>query len=96
VGRAICMGVVPIRVDIMDRADHGDGGLDPPGPMGTAAVPAGTAVLAEPVTNSVEDPIRADITARIDTDRPGRERDRAADAPPRRVGEPHTKPDDLR
>jgi hypothetical protein len=64
------MGVVPIRVDIMDRAGHGGGGLDPPGPMGTAAVPAGTAVLAAPVTYSVEDPIRADITARIDTDRP--------------------------
>ena len=64
------MGVVPIQVDIMARADHGDGGLDPPGPMGTAAVPAGTAVLAAPVTYSVEDPILADTTARIDTDRP--------------------------
>jgi hypothetical protein len=71
VGRAICMGVVPIRVGIMmDRADDGGGGLDPPGPMGTAAVPAGTAVLAAAVTYSVEDPILADTTARIDTDRP--------------------------
>jgi hypothetical protein len=61
------MGVVLIRVDIMDRAHHGDGGLDRPGPMGMAAVPADTAVLAAPVTYSVEDPIRADTTARIDT-----------------------------
>jgi hypothetical protein len=54
-------GPVPIRVDIMG----GDRGPHP----GTVAAMAGTAVHAAPVTYSVEDPFRADITARIDTDR---------------------------